>query len=150
MNESIISKFWEKYDKKTNNDEVKHEFDELEADRETFGRANIKRKEIGWKAADRKIIKTMNSKEYDKAAVNDKGLTKVEEYEAKFENVDVSDVSKISTIWITRPDNDCGKFFVFYSKTKHKVKSSPKGRAKDLKPENGTQRDCYKGYCQKK
>ena len=124
MNESIISKFWEKYDKKTNNDEVKHEFDELEADRETFGRANIKRKEIGWKAADRKIIKTMNSKEYDKAAVNDKGLTKVEEYEAKFENVDVSDVSKISTIWITRPDNDCGKFFclLFKDQTQGQMK----------------------------
>ena len=40
----------------------------------------------------------MNSKEHDKAAVKDKGLTKVEEHEAKFENVDVSDVSKISTI----------------------------------------------------
>ena len=38
----------------------------------------------------------MNSKEHDKAAVNDKGLPKVEEHETSFEIV--LDDSKISTI----------------------------------------------------
>ena len=41
---------------------------------------------------------TINSKEHYKAAVNDKGLTRIEEHKAKFGNVDLLDDSKISTI----------------------------------------------------
>ena len=117
-------------------------FQNLEKNMTRNGRANIKRKEICWKAADRNIIKTMNSKEHDKAAFNDKGLPKVEEHETSFEIADVLDDSKISTIWITRPDNDHGKIFLLLFKDQTQDKILQKEEQKDLKPKNGTQRDC--------